>query len=63
MPAEVLKHGTKQEAIDAAKKCLDDYAPGGKYIFTTNVSLISKKDAKIENLAAANEYIHINGKF
>ncbi len=63
MPAATLKRGTKQESIDAAKKCLDDYAPGGKYIFTTDVALISKEDAKLENLAAAHEYIHVHGKY
>lgn len=63
MPLNLLKHGTIEQCVDQAKKCLDEYAPGGNYIFSTDMNLLSKDDAKIENLSAVCEYIHINGKY
>ena len=61
--SELLKYGTKEECIDEAKRCLEDFAPGGGYIFTTDKFLLCGDDAKIENLAAVNEYVHVHGKY
>lgn len=63
MRTELLKYGTKEQCIDEAKRCLDDFAPGGGYIFTTDKNLLCGDDAKIENLAAVNEYVHVYGKY
>lgn len=63
MPLELLSMGTKQQVIDKAKECLDTLAPGGGYIFSTDKVLMSPNDAKAENLIAACEYIHENGKY
>ena len=63
MRSELLKYGTKEECIDEAKRCLEDFAPGGGYIFTTDKFLLCGDDAKIENLAAVNEYVHVYGKY
>jgi hypothetical protein len=63
MPVSLLKMGTKEQCIDAAKKCLDELAPGGNYVFGLDKNLLSKDDAKIENLAAVCEYVHVHGKY
>lgn len=63
MPLSALQLGTKEQCIDKAKKCLDLYAPGGNYVFSTDMNLLSLGDAKPENLAAVCEYIHENGKY
>ncbi|MFZ7132421.1 MAG: uroporphyrinogen decarboxylase family protein [Eubacteriales bacterium] len=63
MPVNILKHGTVSECVDVAKKCLDELAPGGGYIFGLDMNLLNKDDAKIENLAAVCEYVHVNGKY
>lgn len=63
MPVNVLKMGTKKQCVDTAKKCLDELAPNGNYVFALDKNLLSKDDAKIENLAAACEYVHIYGKY
>ena len=63
MRTELLKYGTKEECIDEAKRCLEDFAPGGGYIFTTDKFLLCGDDTKIENLAAVNEYVHTHGKY
>ncbi len=63
MPLSILSMGTKQECIDHAKKCLDELAPGGGYIFSTDKVLMSMNDARAENLIAVCEYIKENGKY
>ncbi|UNC91348.1 uroporphyrinogen decarboxylase family protein [Candidatus Contubernalis alkaliaceticus] len=63
MPLDKLKLGTKQECIDYAKKLVDQCAPGGGYIFTTNLVLLSSGDANPENLKAVNEFVHEYGKY
>jgi hypothetical protein len=63
MPLNVLKLGTVQQAVDKAKECLDQLAPGGGYIFSTDKVLMSAEDAKAENLIAACEYVHVHGKY
>lgn len=58
-----LKNGTVQDCIDNAKWCLDNLAPGGGYIFGLDINLCYRNDAKLENLVAACNYIHENGKY
>ncbi|KPU44508.1 uroporphyrinogen decarboxylase (URO-D) [Oxobacter pfennigii] len=63
MPVNKLMYGTKEECVDYTKSLLDDMAPGGGYIFCSNVILHNAKDAKPENLRAVNEYVRDNGKY
>lgn len=63
MPLSVLAMGTKEEAVDKAKECLETLAPGGGYIFSTDKVLLSPHDAKAENLIAVCEYVHEYGKY
>ncbi len=56
-----LYNGTKQDCIDMAKKLIDDLAPGGNYIFTTNRLAHSANDINPKNLKAVNEFVHEYG--
>ena len=61
METFVLNNGTKQECIDMAKKLIDDLAPGGGYVFTTNRIPHSPNDANPENLKVVNEFVREYG--
>ncbi|MDO4288000.1 MAG: uroporphyrinogen decarboxylase family protein [Eubacterium sp.] len=63
MPLNLLKTGTKEQCLDKAKQCLDDYAPDGNYIFSVDMVLMDTEDAKAENIIATFDYIHENGKY
>lgn len=63
MSTELLKTGTKEECIDQAKWCLDNLAPGGGYMFSPDMVLLSKNDVNPENFAAVTKYIHENGVY
>ena len=52
---DMLQSASKQECIDYTKKCFDTFAPGGGFIFAHNQSIVSPKDAKIENFRAVYE--------
>lgn len=60
MKLDILKYSSKQECIDYAKRLIDECAPGGGYIFTTNMALITGSDINVENLIAVNEYVRDN---
>lgn len=64
-PVTLLQSGTKEACIDKAKELLDVLAPGGRYWFTTDKSLLATdKEGKIaENLKAVLEYVHENGAY
>ncbi|UWG99113.1 hypothetical protein LPY66_10155 [Dehalobacter sp. DCM] len=61
MSLNLLRYGTKEECIDHAKKVIDVCAPGGGYIFGTNLVMLSKGDVNVENLKAVNEFVHNYG--
>lgn len=63
MDIYTLYYGTKQECIDMAKSLIDDLAPGGGYIFTTNRIPHSPNDANADNLKAINEFVHEYGVY
>lgn len=63
MPLSKLKYGTKQECIDHAKYIVDQCAPGGGFIFTTNLVPLSGGDLNPENLKAVNEFVHEYGQY
>lgn len=63
METYTLNNGTKQQCIDMAKGLIDDLAPGGGYVFTTNRIPHSPNDANPENLKAVNEFVHEYGVY
>ena len=63
MPQAMLRDSTKHDCIEFAKYALDDLAPGGGYVFSTDKVLIAPSDAEAENLAAVNEFVHTYGKY
>jgi uroporphyrinogen-III decarboxylase len=62
-PTTLLGHGTEKECIDYAKQLLDTVAPGGGYIFSSDKTLISIKDAKPNNLTAVANFVKEYGKY
>lgn len=64
-PVTLLQTGTKQQCIDKAKELLDVLAPGGRYWFTTDKSLLATdKEGKIaDNLKAVLQYVYENGAY
>lgn len=63
MDLGLLRFGTKQQCIDHAKYIIDECAPGGGFMFSTDKELISPKDANPENLKAVNEFVHEYGVY
>ncbi|MEG0378178.1 MAG: uroporphyrinogen decarboxylase family protein, partial [Eubacterium sp.] len=63
MPTYMLNYGKKQECLDYAKALIDDLAPGGGYIFTTDKILHSPNDANPENLKAVNDFVNEYGVY
>ncbi len=63
LKANILRYGTVQQCVDNAKECIDKLGPGGNYIFSVDMILMNLSDAKPENLRAALEYVHVNGKY
>ncbi|MFZ7131125.1 MAG: uroporphyrinogen decarboxylase family protein [Eubacteriales bacterium] len=57
METNLLQYGTSQECIDHAKKMVDHLAPGGGYIFTTDLILHSQNDGSPENIKAVNDFV------
>ncbi|MFA0814453.1 MAG: uroporphyrinogen decarboxylase family protein [Anaerofustis sp.] len=57
MPTNILNHYSKEECIEYAKKIIDELAPGGRYIFAVDRSLLSLNDCNAENLKAVNEFV------
>lgn len=47
---DLLQMGTVDECKDLVKKSFDTFAPGGGFIFSSNQTLLSGKDGKIENV-------------
>jgi uroporphyrinogen-III decarboxylase len=63
MPIDVINNSTKEEAIDYAKKLIDDLAPGGGYIFGCDKSLLAPNDANPENLKAVFKFVKEYGVY
>ena len=64
MDTFLLKHGTKEECIDMAKKVVEELAPGGAYMATTNKQLsCCIKEVETSNYAAVNDWIRDNTKY
>lgn len=63
MPQAMLRDSTAKECIEHAKKIIDEVAPDGHFVFSTDKVLIAPSDAKIENLRAVNEFVHTYGQY
>lgn len=63
MPTNLLNLGSKEECISYAKSLIDDLAPGGGYLFTTDKIMLSPSDGKAENLKAVLEAVHEYGVY
>ncbi len=58
-----LRYKRKEECIDEAKRVLDECAPGGGFICSTEKALTTLSDVNPENLKAVNDYIHEYGVY
>ncbi|MCR3921215.1 MAG: hypothetical protein NUK65_01705 [Firmicutes bacterium] len=63
MSVNLLRSGTVSQCIDEAKRCLDELAPGGGYIFSTDSVVMAHRDAKAENLIAVCDYVRDHGSY
>ncbi|WKY46796.1 uroporphyrinogen decarboxylase family protein [Eubacteriaceae bacterium ES3] len=52
-----------EECIDNVKRVIDEVAPGGGFVLTTDKSLLSPTDAKPENYKAVTDYIKNNSNY
>ena len=53
--AELLTLGTEQQIKDYVKRCFDELAPGGGYIFALGNGLIAAKDVPVKGIVTAYE--------
>lgn len=63
IPLSMLKCSTVQECIDYTKRLFDECAPGGGFIFSTDLPPLGPKDLKVETYRAVNEFAHEYGKY
>lgn len=60
----LMKHGTKEECIEMAKKVVGELAPGGGFMAATNKQLsCCTKEVETSNYAAVNEWIRDNSNY
>jgi len=64
-PVTLLQTGTKQQCVDKTKELMDILAPGGKYWWQADKSIINLEanGPVVENLRAVLEYVHDNGTY
>ncbi|AOY74769.1 uroporphyrinogen decarboxylase family protein [Clostridium formicaceticum] len=62
-PLTLLKTGTKEQCVDKAKELIDILAPGGKYYFGFDKSIITVDSVNIENLQAVVQYVAENANY
>ncbi|SHI19852.1 uroporphyrinogen decarboxylase [Desulfosporosinus lacus] len=64
-PVTLLQTGTKQQCVDKAKELLDILAPGGRYWWQADKSIIHLEASGpvVENLKAVLDYVHENGTY
>ncbi|NTW72580.1 MAG: hypothetical protein HGA49_10130 [Eubacteriaceae bacterium] len=58
-----LAFKTPQQCVDIAKGLIDDLAPGGGYVFSTDKILASMNDAKPECLRAVTDFVYEYGVY
>lgn len=62
-PLGILKTSTMQECIDKAKELMDILAPGGRYAFGFDKSLLRLEDVNVDNLKAVLSFVKEYGKY
>ncbi|MDI3480402.1 MAG: hypothetical protein PWQ97_57 [Tepidanaerobacteraceae bacterium] len=62
-PISLLHEGTKEQCIDKAKELLDILAPGGKYWFDFDKSVLDLHGNIVENLKSVLQYVYENGRY
>jgi len=63
LPLNLLRHSTREEIRDHVKKTFDDLAPGGRFIFGTDISMASFADGSPENMIEAFTFAKEYGKY
>ncbi|WKY46159.1 uroporphyrinogen decarboxylase family protein [Eubacteriaceae bacterium ES2] len=59
----MLRSSSVETCVDHVKSVIDQCAPGGGFIFTTDKSLLSPGDVRIENYIAVNKAVREFGKY
>lgn len=62
-PIGMLKSGTEQECLDKAKELIDILAPGGRYGFSFDKSILRLNDVNTDNLKAVLSFVKEYGKY
>lgn len=62
-PLSLLKTGTERACLDKAKELIDLLAPGGKYAFGFDKSLLRINDINVDNLKAVLSFVKEYGKY
>ncbi|KPU43575.1 uroporphyrinogen decarboxylase (URO-D) [Oxobacter pfennigii] len=62
-PVTLLKTGTKEQCIDKAKELIDILAPGGRYWFDFDKSVLVPENVNLENLKAVLQYVYENTNY
>lgn len=57
MPVSLLGTGTADECVAHTRKILDEFAPDGNFIFSTDKGIVFRGDAREENLKAVCEEV------
>lgn len=60
---EMLRHSSKEQCCDHAKKMLDILAPGGGYVFSFDKGLMYPNDINVENYKAVVETVLEYGRY
>ncbi len=63
MPVKMLKYESKQKCLDYAKHLIDELAPGGGYMFGTDMVLESPGDVNAENYIDVFNFAYEYGKY
>ena len=59
---EDIKFLSKNEMFDKAKRLIDNLAPGGGFLWTTDKSVLNIADVNTENYIALQQFVHEYGK-
>ncbi|MFZ7133140.1 MAG: hypothetical protein ACOWWR_12340 [Eubacteriales bacterium] len=63
MPVRMLKYESKQKCLDYAKRLIDELAPGGGYMFGTDMVLESPGDVNPDNYISVFNFAYEYGKY
>ena len=63
LPLSVLNYQSKEECCDYAKKLIDDCAPNGGYMLSTDKGACYANDLNVENFKAVVETVNEYGRY